>query len=327
MREAMFYKRLPENKVKCELCPNYCIISEGDQGKCRSRENISGALIATNYGKTVSVNIDPIEKKPLYHYYPGSQILSLGANSCNLECSFCQNYEISQEDCPTRVLLPDELLSIMLKNHQKQVAFTYTEPFTWFEYILDCGKLFKDKGIRIVLVTNGYVNPEPLEMISQYIDAMNIDLKSMREEFYIKVCKGNLAPVLETIKTASKNCHVELTNLIIPGLNDGVQDIVDLADFVQSIDSEIPLHFSRYFPRWKCTQPITGEDILLTAYEIAKERLKYVYIGNVPTGEYSDTHCPQCRELIISRSNYIIDIHNLNGNKCHRCGYVIYGQY
>jgi len=327
MREAMFYQKLPDNKVKCELCPNYCIISEGEQGKCRGRENISGKLIATNYGKTVSVNIDPIEKKPLYHYYPGSQILSLGANSCNLECIFCQNYEISQETHPTQFLPAKDLLDMMLRNNLNQVAFTYTEPFTWYEYIYDCEKLFVDNGIRIVLVTNGYVNAEPLENMIQFIDAMNIDLKSIRESFYTKACQGTLAPVLETIKTAATKCHVELTNLIIPGLNDSVQDIVDLVGFVKSINSDIPLHFSRYFPRWKCTKPITGEDILLTAYEIAKESLNYVYIGNIPAGNYSDTHCPKCQELIIKRNDYNIEKHNLNGNKCNRCGHMLYGQF
>lgn len=327
MKEALYYEKLEDRKVRCNLCPNFCIIADGKFGSCRSRKNVSGVLIAVNYGRTVSLNLDPIEKKPLYHYYPGSQILSLGANSCNLKCQFCQNYEISQEDCPTKVLLPDKLLDILLRKNLKQVAFTYTEPFTWYEYILDCGKLHVEKGIRLVLVTNGYINQEPLKELLPFVDAMNIDLKSSREDFYVKICGGKLKPVLETIRTATEHCHVELTNLIIPDLNDSEDDILELIDLVAKINPDIPLHFSRYYPQYKCEQPATPVETLLKAYNCASQKLNYVYVGNITAGEYSDTHCPNCRQLLISRSFLGIRTDKIKSGKCSKCGKVIYGKF
>jgi pyruvate formate lyase activating enzyme len=326
MKEALYWSKQHGNAVRCNLCPNFCLIKEGCFGSCRSRKNVSGVLVAVNYSRTVSLQMDPIEKKPLYHYYPGSQILSLGANSCNLHCDFCQNYEISQADCPTQVLAPEELLDILLRKGLQQVAFTYTEPFTWFEYILDCGKLLTENGIRLVLVTNGYVNQEPLKEILPYIDAMNIDLKSSRPEFYQKTCQGKLEPVLETIRTAAKHCHVELTNLLIPGLNDSADEISELVDFVAEVKPALPLHFSRYHPSWKCAQPPTPESTLFKAYEIASAKLDYVYLGNLASGEYSDTHCPACRALLISRSGFGTDRNNLVGNDCPACEKIIYGR-
>jgi len=327
MKEALWYEKLYDKSVRCELCPNFCLIPDGSLGSCRSRKNVSGVLVALNYGRTVSINFDSIEKKPLYHYYPGSQILSLGANSCNLHCEFCQNYEISQEDCPTKVLLPAELLDIMLRKNLKQVAFTYTEPFTWFEYILDCGKILVENGIRLVLVTNGYINQEPLLELLPYIDAMNIDFKSSSKDFYQNICKGKLEPVTECIKTSVKSCHIELTNLIIPSLNDSTQQIADLVNIVSQINSDIPLHLSRYYPRYKCERPMTPIDTLLQASQIAKKKLSYVYIGNIPSGEYSDTHCPKCNAHLISRSFLSVNLDKIQIGKCSACGHVIYGRF
>lgn len=327
MKEALYYDKLDDKAVKCNLCPNYCYVKDGSFGSCRSRKNVSGVLVATNYGRTVSIAFDPIEKKPLYHYYPGTQILSLGANSCNLQCDFCQNYQISQEDCSTQILLPDELIDIMLRKNLKQVAFTYTEPFTWYEYIIDCGKKLTEQGIKLILVTNGYVNQEPLKELLPYIDAMNIDLKSSRDDFYTKICRGKLEPVMETIKTAAKHCHVELTNLIIPGLNDAEDEIQELVSIVAEINPDIPLHLSRYYPQYKCTQPSTPVQTLLNAYQKAKQRLSYVYVGNIPTGEYSDTFCPKCSSHLIHRSHFISESHNIKLGKCYSCGHEIYGRF
>jgi len=304
-----------------------CFIKDGQWGSCRSRKNFAGVLFAVNFGRTVSMNLDPIEKKPLYHYHPGSQVLSLGPNSCNLHCDFCQNYEISQEHCLTTVIQPDQLLDILLRKGITQVAFTYTEPFTWFEYILECGKLFQDKGIRIVLVTNGYINREPLVEILPYIDAMNIDLKSMDEDFYSKACKGKRQPILDTIIASAASCHIELTNLLIPGLNDACDDIRKLVDFVNNLNPEVPLHFSRYYPHWKCHQPITPEATLFKAYELAMKKLKFVYLGNISSGEHSDTHCPNCKRLLVSRGFLSVDTHNLRGNHCSNCNSGIYGRF
>lgn len=327
MHEARFYEKVGEGAVRCLLCPNQCLIRDGKFGSCRSRKNVAGVLMAVNYARTVSLNLDPIEKKPLYHYYPGSQILSLGANSCNLHCQFCQNFEISQEDCPTRVLSPEDLLDILLRKHQNAVAFTYTEPFTWYEYIYDCGKLLTPKGIKLVLVTNGYIEQEPLRELLPYVDAMNIDLKSIRPEFHQKICAGKLDPVLATIRTAAQACHVELTNLLIPGLNDSEEEIRDLVGFVAEVDRNIPLHFSRYYPRWQCELPATPESTLFLAYGIAAQKLNYVYLGNIASGEHSDTHCPNCQAHLISRSFLSIDTHFMQGDKCSKCGFKIYGRF
>jgi pyruvate formate lyase activating enzyme len=327
MREALYYNKLDNKAVKCKICPNLCIVQSSKSGACMSRVNIEGLFYALNYGQTVSINLDPIEKKPLYHYYPGSMILSIGANSCNLHCGFCQNYEISQHDCVTNKLLPYELLDIMIKKKLKQIAFTYTEPFTWFEFILDCGKLFKPNEIKIVLVTNGYVNQEPLLELLPYIDAMNIDLKSFSDDFYIKMCKGSLQPVLDTIRIANASCHIELTNLLIPNLNDGAEEITQLVNFVASINKSIPLHFSRYFPRWKCKESITPMETLQKAYNIARTKLDYVYIGNIQSGDYCNTYCPNCSTLLIDRNSSQISSERLQENKCSKCNKVIYGRY
>jgi len=325
MHQALYFENMDNLTVKCNLCPNYCIIKDGNFGSCRSRKNVSGVLMAVNYGRTVSINLDPIEKKPLYHYYPGSQILSLGANSCNLHCEFCQNSEISQEDCLTQVMSPDELLDILIRKSLSRVAFTYTEPFTWYEYLLDCGKLFTEYNIKMVLVTNGYINQEPMKVLLPYIDAMNIDLKSISEGFYKNICKGKLEPVLDTIRTASEHCHIELTNLIIPNLNDSEDEIRALVDFVYCINPEIPLHFSRYYPHWKCQQPQTPLETLHKAFEIAKEKLCYVYLGNIPSGDFCDTSCPECKNILIKRNIFSSAVIKMSTNQCSNCGKQIYG--
>jgi len=353
MKEALYYEKQADHTIRCLLCPNFCTIAEGKSGSCRSRKNIEGTLYATNYGRTTSLNIDPIEKKPLYHYYPGSMILSLGANSCNLHCEFCQNYEISQSDCPTSALSPSELLEILLRKDLKQVAFTYTEPFTWYEFIHDCAKLFQPHDIRIVLVTNGYINPEPLAELLPYLDAMNIDLKSINADFYKKVCQGSLQPVLSTIRTAFTDCHIELTNLLIPDLNDKESEIQALVDFVAEVNPHIPLHFSKYFPRWKCNQPATSDATLINAYQLAKEKLSYVYLGNMQTDKYCNTSCPRCNKLLIDRSlnpvrsvafqsyncieaalpfdklrvTHCPQINKSNQNSRCSCGFEIYGRF
>ena len=327
MKEALYYLKSEDNAVKCLLCPNFCVIQPGKSGSCRSRDNIDGKLYATNYRQTVSFNLDPIEKKPLYHYHPGSLILSMGPNSCNLHCDFCQNFEISQSSSHTSFLSPEDLLDIILKKRYKQIAFTYTEPFTWYEYILDCGKLFKPNNIKIVLVTNGYINPEPLAELLPYIDAMNIDLKGFDQDFYHKECRGSLQPVLETIKTASMHCHIELTNLLIPNLNDGAEVIEQLVDFVAGVNKQIPLHFSRYFPRWNCNEPVTPMETLLLAYRIAKHKLDYVYLGNIQSGDYANTYCPSCNALLIDRTLDSAICTGLNDGKCSKCGQVIYGKF
>ncbi|MDO9576865.1 MAG: AmmeMemoRadiSam system radical SAM enzyme [Candidatus Cloacimonadales bacterium] len=323
MTEAKYYKKLTNQKVQCLLCSHFCIIDLDEEGKCQSRLNVDGILYAANYGKTMSISLDPMEKKPLYHFYPGSTILSLGPNSCNFSCAFCQNYTSSQQEVPTRDVIPQEIVQICKKQNCNFVAFTYTEPFTWFEFILDAAKILQENNLKIVLVTNGFINQEPLQELLPYIDAMNIDLKSMDDDFYKNICSGKLKPVLETIRTAAKNCHIEITNLLITDENDSEENINRLVDFMESVDPEIPLHFSRYYPTYKMTNPPTPLERLERAQRIATKKLSYVYLGNVLTDH--NTYCPQCSSLLIERE-YYIKSRILNG-KCPACGKVIYGRF
>lgn len=323
MIEAKHYKELNNRKVQCLLCPHFCVIDSNEKGKCHSRLNVDGILYATNYGKTMSVSLDPMEKKPLYQFYPGSQILSLGPNSCNFSCAFCQNYNSSQQQVPTRNITPEEIVQICKKQNCHFVAFTYTEPFTWFEFILDAAKILHENNLKVVLVTNGFINQEPLLELLPYIDAMNIDLKSIDNAFYKKYCGGSLKPVLESIRTASKSCHIEITNLLITDENDSEDNIKQLVDFVESVNSEIPLHFSRYYPTYKMTNPPTPIERLERAKRIALQKLSYVYLGNVMT--VHNSHCPKCKTLLVDRE-YYIKSHILNG-KCPTCGKEIYGKF
>ncbi len=326
MKEAMYYQQIENSKVKCLLCPTECVIAPGNMGSCRSRKNIEGKLIAINYGKSTSLNLDPIEKKPLYHFYPGETILSLGPNSCNLHCQFCQNYYISQYNANTYDISPEKLHNIIRDNDYKVVSYTYTEPLTWYEYIYDCGKLFHEDA-RFVLVTNGYINQEPLIQLMLYVDAMNIDLKSIKDFFYRQICGGKLAPVKETIEYAAQHCHLEVTNLLIPGCNDSEEELEELVSYLASVNPEIPLHFSRYFPHWKFDREPTPVSTLERAYKIAKSKLKYVYLGNLGWSKYSSTICPSCEKIVISRDGFLVQNKIAEDNHCPYCSYLIYGQF
>jgi len=328
MREALFYDKLylgenlDSRKVRCQLCPHQCIISPEQTGICRSRQNIDGKLYAINYGKTVSFNIDPIEKKPLYHFYPQSRILSLGANSCNFHCDFCQNHQISQTTVPTQDVTPKIIADLCRKHQLDSVAFTYTEPFMWYEFIYDAAKFLKQRDIKIVLVTNGYINPAPLAQLLPLIDAMNIDLKAYDDEFYKTYCGGSLLPVLETIKLAANQTHVEITNLLIPGLNDSPAVIDQLVDFVAEVNDEIPLHFSRYFPAYKMQLSPTPIEVVINAAEAARGKLKHVYLGNMFSDNF--TICSKCGNLLIDRN---ADVMNLINGCCRKCGKKLYGKF
>jgi pyruvate formate lyase activating enzyme len=326
-QEALYYELLCNNRIRCLLCPLACVINPGETSNCKSRINIDGKLYAFNFGEMAAINLDPIEKKPLYHYYPGSKILSLGPNSCNLHCVFCQNHDLSQSGCKTTYLSSSDLLETAIRNNVKSVAFTYTEPITVYEYIMDCGKLFKQEGLKLVLVTNGYINQGPLKKLLPYIDAMNIDLKSMTEDFYRNICKGSLAPVLETIRIAAEGCHLEITNLLIPELNDGIDEIDAILNFISHLNPNIPLHFSRYFPNWKCHQPATSIQFLISIYERAKKMLNYVYLGNILESGYSVTLCPVCKTKLIERDQFNTVILNMKGSKCSICENDIYGRF
>jgi len=283
VKEALYYEKLDNHRVHCHLCPNECLISDGRRGSCGVRINKGGILYSEVYGKATSIALDPIEKKPLYRYHPGEHILSLGTKGCNFHCDFCQNWHISQEaDAATEDITSEQVVAKAKAAGSFGIAYTYNEPFIWYEFVLDTAKLAKKHGLENVLVTNGYVNMEPLEGMLPYIGAMNIDLKSFNEDFYSKICKGRLKPILDVIKRSAKSCHIELTTLIIPTLNDSEEEIAKEAAWIyDNLGPEVPLHFSRYFPCYKMSLPLTPVRTLERAAEIARRKLKYVYLGNV----------------------------------------------
>lgn len=320
-KEALYWEKREDGKIQCLLCPVGCTIAEGKTGVCRGRKNEGGRLYATNYGQLVSVAIDPIEKKPLYHFHPGKQIISTGPNGCNLSCRNCQNWNISQEDSPTQFASPEDLIEIALREKSFGISYTYTEPLIWYEYVLDTARMAKEKNLANVLVTNGYVNEEPLRKLLPYIDAMNVDLKSVDEDFYKKICKGKLAPVLKAIKMSFQNhVHIEITNLLIPTLNDSEEQIQKLVDFVAGLSDRIPLHFSRYFPMYKMDIPSTPLETIQRAFLLGKRKLKYVYVGNANIPNTSNTYCPACNNLLIKREGYYTSVSGIREKKCKNCG-------
>lgn len=273
-------------KVECEICPHHCKIEEGHLGLCKGRINQDGEIISENYGKLTALALDPIEKKPLYHFYPGSKILSVGSYGCNLNCPFCQNCDISmvgKMEIDSVKLSCEELVekAMSLKdNGNIGIAYTYNEPLIGYEFVRDCAMLTKEKGLKNVVVTNGYICEEPLRKLLPYIDAFNIDLKGFTEEFYHKL-RGDLATVKRTIEVSSEECHIEVTTLIIPGENDSEEEMDRLSGWLAGINPEIPLHISRFFPRWKMKdKEATPVEKVYRLAELARKNLKYVHEGN-----------------------------------------------
>ncbi len=326
MKEALFYELIDKEKgiVKCLLCPKECLIKEGEVGFCRARKNINNKLYSLIYAKVSSSGFDPIEKKPLYHFLPGSSVLSLGTVGCNFICSFCQNWTISQgnvENVSVEDLSPEKAVQLALQNNSPGIAYTYSEPLIWYDYVLDTAKLAKKNNIKNILVTNGFINQEPLLKLLPFIDALNIDLKSFQNSFYQKYCRGSLAPVLRTIEIAKSYSHIELTNLIIPGLNDSEEEIKEMVDWISSLSKDIPLHFSRYFPCYKMDIEATPISTLYKARDIAQKKLNYVYVGNIWDEEANTTYCGNCKELLIKRTGYnIINLGLGKDGKCKYCG-------
>lgn len=321
MRPAENFEKLEKGRIKCLLCPNFCTMKDGENGKCFSRGVRGGQLQLLNYAKVVAANIDPIEKKPLYHYFPGRPILSVGSYGCNLRCRFCQNSDISQFEQPSALLVPDKLLQKafhLIGNIG--VAFTYNEPGIWFEYILDSAKLLKGAGLKTVLVTNGYLCQEPFKRLCEITDAMNIDLKAFNQKFYQEICQGDLETVKQNIAIAVKmGVHVELTNLLISGLNDNKDEFSQMIDWVASLSDKIPFHISRYFPSYLENTPATDPALIEEFVRIARQKLKFVYAGNTMTDQ--NTFCPECKEMLIGRSGYATSIH-FSGSTC-KCGYKL----
>jgi len=318
-KEARYYKRLENNAVKCELCPHGCSIKEGGKGICRVRRNIEGSLYAENYGRVSSIAMDPMEKKPLYHYYPGKYILSVGTIGCNFTCDFCQNYHIAQQEAETESVAPRYLLNIC-RNEEDciGIAYTYNEPNVWFEYIIETSEIFRQEGLKNVLVSNGYISQEPLKELLQYVDAMNIDVKGFSEKYYREICGGTLRDVQKTVEKAAEKAHIEITTLIVPGHNDSVEEIRGLSSWLAGINPSIPLHLSRYYPQYKMTAPPTPIETVMRLKEVASEHLDYVYVGNIP-GEDTNTYCPDCNALLLRRRGGIT-LEHLDDGICSKCG-------
>jgi len=333
MKETSYYSKLEDKKVQCLLCPHHCIIAEGKSGICLTRINNNGILVSANYCRPVSTAIDPIEKKPLFHFYPGSVIFSTGPNGCNFKCSFCQNYEISQMVLDTREVSVRDIVTMVEDSGSIGIAYTYSEPYIWFETIMETGAKIRELGLKNVMVTNGYMEPEPLNELLKIADAMNIDIKSMNPDFYRRICKGSLDPVLRTCEQVKKaGCHLEITNLLITEENDSEKEMHTLTNYIAgNLGTDTPLHISRYFPRFKMEHPSTPMMELNRAWEIARDRLQYVYVGNVLTGNKEDTACPSCGALLIRRSDYSVRMLPELGRKeidgttygiCASCGHL-----
>ncbi|NLO89954.1 MAG: AmmeMemoRadiSam system radical SAM enzyme [Clostridia bacterium] len=326
LKEALWYEKLEGNNVICRLCPHNCRISPGKRGICGVRKNQDGTLVAENYGRAGAVMVDPIEKKPLYHFYPGSYVLSAGARGCNFKCRFCQNWNLAHGEHQEMDVSPLGLINAVQKYSGYYdvigIAYTYSEPLMWYEFVLDASKFARKSGLKNVLVTNGFIEEEPLKELLPYIDAMNIDVKGFNKEFYRKIVGGDYGPVLRTAVIAKdKGCHVEITNLIIPGLNDSVHEIRMLVDWVaDNLGRETPLHFSRYFPHHELRLEPTPIATLNRARDIAREKLHHVYIGNVADWEISGTYCPHCGNMVIQRTGYSVHLSRLAGDRCAECG-------
>jgi pyruvate formate lyase activating enzyme len=331
-KEASYYMKLEEGRVQCLLCPHECLLANKQTGLCKARRNIEGTLRSLVYARAVSANVDPIEKKPLFHFLPGSKSFSIATAGCNFSCRFCQNWQISQsrpEDLDSFYFPPQEVVEKALENNCQSIAYTYNEPTIFYEYMLDCAKLAREKGLCNVPVTACYINPEPLKELCQYIDGAHCDLKGFSDEFYRKYCSGKLEPVLNTIKTLKQNgVWIEIINLVIPTVNDDMEMIKKMCLWIRdNLGPDVPLHLSRFFPNYKMRDlPPTPVETLEKARKIALDcGLHYVYIGNVPGHPAENTYCPQCKKALIRRVGYYIAENNVVEGKCKFCGFTIAG--
>ncbi len=334
MEEALLYQKLDKNKVRCNLCAHRCVIHPGKAGICMVRENINGILYTKVYGQTITQHIDPVEKKPFYHFYPGSKAYSVATPGCNFRCLFCQNWDISQLT-NSEILesgqkaTPEQIALNAEQTGCKSIAYTYTEPTIFFEYSYDTARLAHEAGLKNIYVTNGYMTHEMLDMISLYLDAINIDLKAFREEIYRRIIGARLQPVLDNLKKIKQmGIWLEVTSLIIPGINDDPKEIRDMANFVATeLGVDVPWHVSRFFPAYKMKEiPPTPLKTLQMAKETAlKAGLDYVYIGNTANTGDMDTKCPRCNSLLIERLGFGIIQNNINDGHCPNCGMKIAG--
>jgi len=332
LKEVLYYKKLGKNTVQCLNCPHKCQIGEGKRGFCRVRENQGGRLFNIVYSMPCAVHIDPIEKKPLFHVLPGSKTFSIATAGCNLRCKFCQNWQISQakpEEVNSVTLSPKEIAEQAKKTDCLSIAYTYTEPTAFYEYALDSAIEAKKLGIKNTMHSNGFINPEPLSNICPHLTAINVDLKGFTDKYYQDICSGRLQNVLDSlILIKKKGVWLELTNLIIPALNDKPEEIKQMCEWiVKSLGPEVPIHFSRFFPMYKLTTlPPTPPATLETARKIAVAAgLHFAYIGNIPGHPAENTYCPNCSSIVVKRSGYSILNIELENGRCKNCNEPIPG--
>lgn len=352
MQKAFLYEKKANNSVKCAACSWYCNIPENQTGVCGVRENIKSDLYLLVYGKPAATHIDPIEKKPLFHFLPGTEIYSFGTYGCNFSCDFCQNWDISTPPRELKIqyakekekylktlhemidacqdLPPEKIVNYCVKNKIPSIAYTYNEPAIFFEYAYDTAKLAHEAGLKNVFVSNGFESAEAIKKIAPYLDANNIDLKAWNSEFYKNICHAKIDPVKENIKRfRDENVWIEITTLLIPGKNDSDEDLKSIAEFLVNISPDIPWHVTAFHPDYKMQDvPATPPETLIRAYKIGKSAgLNYVYTGNIWGLEGEDTYCPKCNELLVKRAGMRTTKVNLTGNKCPKCKFKIAGKW
>jgi pyruvate formate lyase activating enzyme len=330
--EALYYKKHSDREIECLLCPRYCKLGDKERGYCGVRENMGGTYYTLVYGKACSVNVDPIEKKPFFHFLPRTNALSIATAGCNVNCKFCQNWEISQvrpEQVAHYDIPPSKVVDLAKKYSCPSIAYTYSEPVIFYEYMYDTSKEARLKGIKNTVVTGGHINPEPLEELTKVVDAIKIDLKAFTQDFYTSYVRGELQPVLDAIKIVHKsNVWLEIVYLLIPTLNDSPDEIRNLCSWIMNeIGPDVPLHFSRFYPMYLMKNlPRTPLSTLEKAYKIAlAEGLHYVYLGNIPSHQAESTYCPKCKNKVIQRIGYQIKKIELKEGKCKFCSNPIPG--
>ncbi len=332
MIPAMFSRPSDDGRIVCSLCPHSCKLNEGQTGICGVRQNMGGKLFSLNSDKVAAIHSDPIEKKPLYHFLPGSESLSIAAMGCNFKCRFCQNHSISMvediSDIAGERVKPEDIIDAAKRAGASSISYTYTEPTIYYELMYETAKAAKADGLRNVMVSNGFISQEPLEKIIPFMDGANIDLKSFSNDFYSYYCGGKLAPVLDTIRILDRSdCWLELTTLLIPELNSSEEEVGEIISFITDTNPEIPWHISRFFPHFKeGERSATNTDLIEEVLDKAKERgIKYVYGGNFDSGKWGNTRCSECGEILINRRGYHIDIENFSDGNCTNCNAEIAG--
>ncbi len=331
-REALAYEKMDGALVRCRLCPRGCVVPDGRRGYCQVRQNRAGTYHTLVYGRICSAHVDPIEKKPLFHFLPGTAAFSLAAPGCNVECQWCQNWQISQvrpEDIRTEHLPPDKAVEVARAHESPTIAFTYSEPTVFYEYCLDTARAAREAGVRCVSITNGYIQAEPMKRLCEVLSAVKVDLKGFTEEFYRRYVHGELAPVLATLELVRRQgVHLEIVTLLIPGLNDGEEELRELSRWVvRNLGPDVPLHFTRFHPDYKMTNLArTPAQTVERARQIAAaEGVRYAYTGNLPGSKHQSTFCPECGELVVGRYGFYVGKVHLKDGNCAHCGAPIPG--